>query len=131
MMEEAIVWKYDPSMFSYLREGIYSTTQRRGPIRGYRATSGEHIACIENARRTAERLHKDNSEQELVLIVGFANVTRESGEVYSSLVAYDRRYWWLKTHDRDLLPNGVYRRGTPSEAVKPMSIKINQESERF
>lgn len=100
--EERIVWLRDPRQFAYLRESIYCTTRRRGPI------SGRYI-------------------EDLAFIVGYAECVPK-GKSGGWRTAYRRRFWWLKVHDRDLDPTGVYARGGPAEAVDPASIAVNRQS---
>lgn len=104
--EERIVWLRDPLQFSYLREGVYATTQRRGPI---------------SSRRIS---------RELAFIVGYAECVSKKEESGWPTVyrVYRRRFWWLKKHDRDLDPNGVYAHKYPAEAVDPTSIAPNKKS---
>lgn len=102
--EERIVWLRDPRQFAYLREGIMCTTRSSGPI------SGRYI-------------------EDLAFIVGYAECLPKSAG--HGRMAYRRRFWWLKEHDRDLDPQGVYARGRPAEAVDPASIGVNQMSRVF
>jgi hypothetical protein len=60
-------------------------------------------------------------------VVGYA----EHRKAAYSFGVYMRRFWWLKDHDRDLDPLGVYKCGCPCEAVKPDSIGLGQESAEF
>jgi hypothetical protein len=39
---------------------------------------------------------------------------------------YKRRVFFLLPHDRDSIPDGVYREGAPGEAVDPRTIKPKQ-----
>ena len=101
--EERIVWLRDPRQFAYLRESIHFTTRRRGPI------SGRYI-------------------EDLAFIVGYAECVPKKGKSGGWRTAYRRRFWWLKVHDRDLDPTGVYACAGPAEAVDPASIAANRQS---
>lgn len=94
--EERIVWLGDPRELSYLREGVYPTTQRQGRV-GARFYLVAYAECVPQPRHGRQ--------------------------------TYKRRFWWLESHDRDCAPDNVYRVGWPSEAVNPLSIRLNQPSE--
>lgn len=99
--EYGIVWVYDPLCFSYLREGLVATTHWRGK---------PALAAKDTA-----------------LLVGYAEVQPLPAP---GRRCYLRRVWWLKKHDRDLQPNGLYRDLLPAEAVEPGSIAANRTSRR-
>ena len=58
------------------------------------------------------------------LLVAYAEVVNTH-----SWVGYERRYWWLRSYDKDVYPDGNYATGHPCEAVDPLSIEVNRESE--
>jgi hypothetical protein len=41
------------------------------------------------------------------------------------------RVWWLKTYDRDVDTNSIYKKHAPAEAVIPSSIKVGLPSKGF
>jgi hypothetical protein len=100
-MNKEIVWLEDPLKYSYLRERVYITTLPK------------KIAL------------KTPIWQNQAKIVGYEIVNRKHEPAPD---VYHRRVWWLKTHDRDLDPDGVYKSNHPLEAVLPDSIAVGVES---
>jgi Family of unknown function (DUF6009) len=49
-------------------------------------------------------------------VVGYQLISHETGGVFIF------RFWWLKTYDRDIQPEGIYKYGAPCEAVIPLSV---------
>ncbi len=99
-MERKIIWLDNPLEYPYLREGTYVTTSPKVfPVKRF----------LKNGMR----------------VIGYEIHNKERGEHPK---VYSRRYWFLKPHDRDLNPNGVYKYLAPAEAVVPSSIQENQES---
>jgi hypothetical protein len=56
-------------------------------------------------------------------IVGYEVSKRGTETIY--------RVWWLKTYDRDVDKNSIYKNHAPAEAVKPQSIKPGIDSEHY
>ena len=108
-----IVWKYSPELFSYLRQSCAYTCRTRGPLRGW-SGRGSWVRSIE------ELLEIANSDKESrFLMIGYEEV----GEKVAPGV-WCRRYWWLKSYDRDLQPEGVYKTRRPAEAVNPLEVTV-------
>jgi hypothetical protein len=97
-----IIWREDPLKFTYLREDTYLTT---APVRF----------------PVSRPIFYNQSK-----IVGYEVVRRKRSE--KSPRVYRRRFWYLKKHDRDIDPNGVYKYSHPTEAVDPPSICLGEES---
>ncbi|GAA2340024.1 DUF6009 family protein [Streptomyces kunmingensis] len=95
--EERVVWLEDLENLDYVRQAIDKTTRRRSRP-GY-ARDGR--------------------------IVGYAELgDQASADPESGL--YRRRVFFLLPHDRDALPDGVYRRGAPGEAVDPRTVDVQK-----
>lgn len=131
MVEVRIVWKYPPEQFAYLRETTYWTMRSKGPIYGWSGRNG-WVKTLEELKKVADVRREMKSRggnmhwaPDAYLLIGYAEVVNTH-----SWVGYERRYWWLKSYDRDVCPDGIYARGTPHEAVAPLSIAINCQSER-
>jgi len=117
-MEVRIVWKYPSEQFVYLRETTYWTMRFKGPIYGWSGRNGwvktlQQLQKVANARREME-LRGGNMKwhPDAHLLIGYAEVVNTH-----SWVGYQRRYWWLRSYDRDVRPDGVYAKGHPCEAV--------------
>lgn len=84
-----VVWVEEPTNYSYLRETRYTTLGYRPPL-------------------------KKKIWQGQKVIVGFKLVTRGKvgGRNLNTFLV-----WWLKTYDRDFMPNGIYKFHMPSEGV--------------
>jgi len=131
MIEVNIVWKYPPEQFGYLRESSYWTMRSKGPIHGWSGRNG-YAKTLEELQKVADMRSEMKSRggnmkwaPDVHLIVGYAEVANTH-----SRVGYERRYWWVRTYDRDVYQDGVYAKGHPCEAVDPLSIAINCQSER-
>ena len=101
-----IVWLEDPLKFTYLRESIYHTLDPRRmrlkiPLFGEQAKIVGYEVCTDKS---------------------------EGVKALGRYTAYSRRVWWLKVHDRDIDPNGVYAYHWPCEAVVPVLIAPGRES---
>lgn len=109
-----VIWKYPPELFSYLRRGCAYSCKARGAPKGWNGrgfwvkTMNELIAIANNPNKESR-----------FLMVGY----QEVGEKVAPRV-YCRKYYWLKSYDRDLQPEGVYKIRRPAEAVDPLSIGI-------
>jgi hypothetical protein len=100
-MVQEIVWLDDPLKYPYLREYNYRTTApRKFPVKTW-------------FRRSRYR------------VIGYEVAEHVKG---TGRVAYNRRFWYLKPHDRDLDPLGVYRYLSPAEAMVPSSIGLDRKS---
>ena len=131
MIEVNIVWKYRPEQFSYLRESTYWTMRSKRPIYGWSGKNG-WVKTLEELQKVADVRREMKSKGENMhwapdahLLVGYAEVMNTR-----SWVGYERRYWWLRSYDRDVCPDGNYAKGHPCEAVDPLSIAINRQSKR-
>jgi len=101
-----IVWLEGPLKFTYLRESVYCTLDPRcmrlkTPLFGQQAKSVGYEVCTDPS---------------------------EGGKLIARRRVYSRRVWWLKVHDRDIDPNGVYAYHWPVEAVAPVFIAPGRES---
>lgn len=101
-MKTEIVWLEDPLNFTYLRETKWCSLKPK-QIRLKTPIWGEQAE-----------------------IIGYEIFHREQGE--SAQSTYTRRVWWLKKHDLDIDPNGIYKNNQPSEAVIPSSISVGKKS---
>jgi hypothetical protein len=95
--EWRIVWVEDISRLDYVRESNYDTFSSR-------------------ARRPAKRDYPGR-------LVGYSELKPEAEPEAPGY--FRRRVFWLKDYDRDSEPGGVYRTGTPSEAVDPRTVAPN------
>lgn len=93
--ETDIIWLEDPTSLAYVREGIIVTSGRT---------------------RRPQWWHPR------ARLVGYANLSPEIRRA-RGIGTYERRMFWLKEHDRDRDPYGVFARRVPAEAVDPQSIR--------
>lgn len=100
-MNKEIVWLEDPLKYSYLRETVYIST------------SPQKI-------RLKTPIWEGQAK-----IIGYEIIDREHEAARDT---YERRVWWLKKHDRDLDPEGVYQYNHPYEAVLPDSVGVGVKS---
>lgn len=100
-MNKEIVWLEDPLKYAYLRERVYMTT---------------------SPRKIALKTPIWNDQAK---IIGYEIINRKHEPAQD---VYNRRVWWLKTYDRDLDPEGVYKHMHPNEAVLPDSIAVGAVS---
>ena len=119
-----VVWKYPPEQFSYLRQSTYLTTKPKGPIRGW-SGRGRWVRTLEELRevaKVAEALYEKGLckfYRETFLLVGY-----EELEPTGHWSTYHRLFWWLKSHDRDVWPDGVYKPPSqPAEAINPKLLE--------
>lgn len=106
-----IVWKYPPELFSYLRQSCAYSCRARGAPKGWNGR-GYWVKTISDLIEIA------NSDKESrFLMIGYEEV----GEKVAPRV-WCRKYWWLKSYDKDLQPDGVYKERRPAEAVSPLNI---------
>lgn len=106
-----IVWKYPPELFNYLRQSYAYSCKARGAPKGWNGR-GYWVKTMSVLIEIA------NSDKESkFLMVGYEEVGEEVTER-----VYRRHYWWLKSYDRDLQPEGVYKERRPAEAVNPLNI---------
>jgi len=106
-----IVWKYPPEIFTYLRQSYAYTGRARGSLRGW---SGDKSYWV---RSISEMFGVSKNGENKSLMVGYEEV----GERVAPRV-YCRHYWWLKSYDKDIQPEGVYKTKKPCEAVDPLNI---------
>jgi len=118
--ERRIIFKYDPSIFEYLRQGSAYSGRAIGPLRGWNG-GGCWVKDMPALIKVA------NSDKESrFLMIGYEEV----GEKVATRV-YRRKYWWLKSYDKDLQPEGVYKERRPAEATTIFaSIPITEERDR-
>lgn len=94
--EEAIVWLEDIQSLAYVRQ--WQHTFR------YRATAP--------SREVARSLGR---------MVGYSTVKATVSSTYPGM--FTRRIFFLKKHDRDSQPEGVYKTGCPTEGVDPRTVR--------
>ncbi|MFF5408455.1 DUF6009 family protein [Streptomyces misionensis] len=92
--EEELVWLENPERLDYVRQAL-DKTKRRDTKPPY-ARDGR--------------------------MVGYALLDDEASPDPDSGL-YKRRVFFLLPHDRDSLPNGLYREGAPGEAIDPRTIR--------
>lgn len=92
--EESIEWLVDVDDLDYVRQAVVLLPRRRGRP---------------GASWVGGRL------------VGWSNLRPDVGSEGRGS-GFLRRVFWLAAHDRDSEPDGVYRRGAPSEAVDPRTV---------
>lgn len=94
--EESIVWLEDVTHMDYVRETLWTCARRRGRIPRWPAGDW--------------------------LLVGYAELRADAPNSGSN-GRFDRRVFWLKSHDRALDPHGVYASSNaPVEAVDPRTV---------
>lgn len=91
--ETKIVWLEDISELDYVRQSLDRLPTRRGK----------------------PPYHRDGRMVGYVMLGPKAKASRSSG-------TFRRRVFWLKPHDRDSWPTGLYERGAPAEAVDPRTV---------
>jgi hypothetical protein len=94
--EERIVWEEDISGLDYVREVVCEAGTRQRPVPWHKHEVG---------RRVGYAVLKSDAKN-----------TGCPGEFY-------RRLFFLKDHDRDREPNGVYSWTAPFEAVDPRTVR--------
>lgn len=100
---DAITWLEDPTEYTYLREMWYMSLSSRFPVTNF------------------TRKFTDAAK-----LVGYVLAAKDPGKFGRSI--YHWQCWWLKKHDRDLMPDGVYTGPTtyggkmPVEAVNPQTL---------
>lgn len=99
-----ITWFDDPLKYSYVRKTLYISLSPRFPV------------------KTVGRIF-----QEFGRLIGHELVKREDSNT-KGVYLYHHEFYWLKKHDRDLLPDGVYKGPQgfggrmPTEAVNPVRL---------
>lgn len=113
----AIVWKYPPEQFPYLREGLHITNKAVGKIHGWSGDRYRWVKTLEELKRYSKHFEETRARgvetiQEIrFLMVGYEEVERDGSGLYF------RRYLWLKSYDRAVLRNGIYKDRMPCEAT--------------
>lgn len=111
--EVNIIWKYSPELFTYLRQSRAYTCKARGSLKGWNGR-GYWVRTMEELIKIAS-----SDKESRFLMIGYEEV----GEKVAPRV-YCRRYWWLKSYDRDIMPGGIYRERRPAEAVNPLEVTV-------
>jgi len=99
-----INWLEDPLNYSYLRQDRYLSISSRFPVKSI----GKRI-------------------QQFSHLIGYELVEKRNSNT-KGVYMYYHQFYWLKKHDRDLSPEGVYKgpRGfggrMPTEAVDPVRL---------
>lgn len=85
----------------------------------------EDVAALDYVRQSLDRLptrkgkpayHRDGRMIGYAILGPDAKPSRASG-------TFRRRVFWLLPHDRDTIPEGLYARSAPAEAVDPRTIE--------
>lgn len=125
-----IIWKYNPSLFPYLRESLHITNKAVGKIRGWSGDRYCWVRTLEELEYYAKHFEETRARgvktiQEIrFLMVGYEEVEKDGSGLYF------RKYYWLKSYDRYVLPEGIYRNGMPSEATTVFASIPISERER-
>lgn len=101
--EDQIVWLEDPRQFDYVREAMCHAPDRRRRPRW----------------RGKGRL------------LGYATLTHRTPRDNAITRWFWRRVFTVCDHDRSELPNGIYARHVPAEAVDPLAVAPNVGSLRL
>ncbi|MFI2380222.1 DUF6009 family protein [Streptomyces sp. NPDC018964] len=99
--EEHVVWLENLDTLDYVRQALDKTSRRRNK----------------------PRYARDGR------MVGYAELSDEAQADPDSGL-YRRRVFFLLPHDRDTLPEGIYREGAPGEAVDPRTIEVRKVGEK-
>ncbi|MGR6975191.1 DUF6009 family protein [Streptomyces cynarae] len=91
--ETDIVWLEDIEHLDYVRQSLDRLPTRRGK----------------------PPYHRPGRMVGYALLGPQAKASRSSG-------TFRRRVFWLLPHDRDTVPDGLYAKGAPAEAVDPRTI---------
>ncbi|MHC4371486.1 MAG: DUF6009 family protein [Planctomycetota bacterium] len=81
----------------------------------------ENIDCLDYVRESVLRRNRRRGPIACPWsgrIVGYAELAKNKG----GPGGFFRRVFWLKPHDRDSDPDGVYATGCPMEAVDPQTL---------
>ncbi|MEV5084836.1 MULTISPECIES: DUF6009 family protein [unclassified Streptomyces] len=92
--ETELVWLEDIDQLDYVRQSLDRLPTRKG--------------------RPA--YHRDGRMVGYALLGSAAKSSRASG-------TFRRRVFWLLPHDRDSVPDGLYAKSAPAEAVDPRTLK--------
>ncbi|MFF0478437.1 DUF6009 family protein [Streptomyces sp. NPDC004284] len=95
--EAEVVWLENPDGLDYVRQALDKTKRRN----------------------TKPPYARDGRMVGYALLDDDASPDPDSG-------LYRRRVFFLLPHDRDSLPDGLYREGAPGEAVDPLTIAPKQ-----
>ncbi|PWR71851.1 DUF6009 family protein [Methanospirillum stamsii] len=99
-----ITWLDNPLNYSYVRKTSYTSLSSRFPVK----TLGKKF-------------------QQFGKLIGHELIERKDSNT-KGVYLYHHQFYWLKEHDRDLAPDGVYKgpRGfggrMPVEAVDPVRL---------
>lgn len=102
-----IIWLDEPLKYSYLRKTKYMSTSSRFPVKSI----GKQVS-------------------DFATLIGYELTSKCPGNT-KGVYLYHYEYYWLKKHDRDISPDGVYagKEGfegfMPNEAVDPKNL-INE-----
>ncbi|MDN3026008.1 DUF6009 family protein [Streptomyces sp. S.PB5] len=91
--EIELVWLEDVTGLDYVRQSLDRLPSRRGK----------------------PAYHRDGRMVGYAQLGPMAKASRSSG-------TFKRRVFWLLPHDRDSVPDGLYARGAPAEAIDPRTL---------
>ncbi|MEU6610967.1 DUF6009 family protein [Streptomyces shenzhenensis] len=91
--ETELVWLEDVDSLDYVRQSLDRLPTRRG----------------------RPSYHRDGRMVGYALLGATAKPSRQSG-------TFRRRVFWLLPHDRDSVPDGLYAKSAPAEAVDPHTL---------
>ncbi|MFB7504707.1 MULTISPECIES: DUF6009 family protein [Streptomyces] len=84
----------------------------------------ENLEGLDYVRQALDKTKRRNTKPPYVRdgrMVGYALLSEDASPDPDSGL-YKRRVFFLLPHDRDSLPDGLYREGAPGEAVDPRTI---------
>ncbi len=85
----------------------------------------EDLETLDYVRQTLDKTRRRNTKPPYLRdgrMVGYARLD-DSAEPDPDSGLYRRRVFFLLPHDRDSLPQGLYKEGAPGEAVDPRTIE--------
>lgn len=112
-----IIWKYNPSLFPYLRQSVHIINKTKGTIHGWSGNRYRWVRTLEELQYYANHFEVtvargvENVQEIRFLMVGYEEVEKDGSGIYF------RKYYWLKSYDRYVLPNGLYKDRMPAEAT--------------
>ena len=115
-----IVWLENPMKFRYLREGeLNNGRYEQAGVKSHLCEFGKLVGYEIITDRNPEIVYRDHQDG------------RTYHHKLDYLEKFDRRFWWLKKHDRDIKPEGCYKYLVPIEAVVPGSISLFKTSQSY
>ncbi|MGV9915413.1 DUF6009 family protein [Streptomyces tendae] len=88
----------------------------------------ENLEGLDYVRQALDKTRRRNTKPPYARdgrMVGYALLSEDASPDPDSGL-YKRRVFFLLPHDRDSLPDGLYREGAPGEAVDPRTVLARQ-----